>query len=146
MVPTISQQNSKFLSRLHTTPSDVSDVLNTLNTIKSAGCDDIPPRFLMICAGRISSSLASPFYRSFSESKVSAEWKKARIVPVFERGDKYLPANYRSISLLCVISNVQERIVYNKVRRFLNPFLSVKLSGFRKADSAELQLLRLVQL
>ncbi len=145
LVPTISQQNSKSFSRLHTTPSDVYDILNTLKTTKSAGCDDIPPRLLRICAGGISSSLASLFNRSFSESKVPAEWKKARVVPVFKRGDKSLPTNYRPISLLCVISKVQERIVYNKVLRFLNPFLSVKQSGFRKADGAELQLLRLVQ-
>ena len=71
--------------------------------------------------------------------------EKALVVPVFKRGDKSLPTNYRPISLLCIVSKIQERIVFNKLYRFLHPILSLHQSGFRKADGTEYQLVRFVQ-
>ena len=85
------------------------------------------------------------FNMSFESGKIPTEWKKALVVPVFKRGDKSLPMNYRPISLLCIVSKVQERIVFNKLYRFLHSILSLHQSGFRKADGTEFQLVRLVQ-
>ena len=73
------------------------------------------------CARDISSSLASLFNRSFAEGSLPLEWKQALVVPVFKRGDKSLPTNYRPISLLSIVSKVIERIVYNKLYSFLSP-------------------------
>ena len=64
---------------------------------------------------------------------------------MFKRGDRLNPSNYRPISLLPVVSKVCERVAYNKLSRFLSPFLSQCQSGFRKGDSTTFQLIRLVQ-
>ena len=139
------QRTGDAFSDLHTTPSAVYDIVSSLNVGKSPGYDDIQPCLLRACAKGISSSLASLFNLSFTQGKVPAEWKKALVVPVFKRRDKSLPTNCRPISLLCIVSKVQERIVYNKLYQCLSPILSSCQSGFRKEDGTEYQLLRLVQ-
>ena len=102
------QRIDDVFSDLHTTPSAVYDIVSSLKVGKSPGHDDIPPCLLRACAKGISSSLAGLFNLSFTRGKVLAEWKKALVVPVFKRGDKSLPTNYRPISLLCIVSKVQE--------------------------------------
>ena len=60
-------------------------------------------------------------------------------------GSRSAPTNYRPIALLSVVSKVLEKIVHRRLSMFLQPILSSKQSGFRKRDSAEYQLTRLVQ-
>ncbi len=54
------------------------------------------------------------------------------ITPVHKSGDRTLVINYRPISLLCVISKVLERIVYNHLLPFVPDLLSPAQFGFRK--------------
>ena len=62
------------------------------------------------------------------------EWKEAVVVPVFKKGSNHLLTNYRPISLLNIVSKVQERIVFNKLYKFLSPILAAHQSGFKKND------------
>ena len=120
-------------------------ILSSLKVRKTPGCDEIPPCLLRECARCITPSLATLFNMSFESGKIPTEWKKALVVPAFKRGDKSLLMNYRPIFLLCIVSKVQERIVFNKLYRFLQSILSLHQSGFRKADGTEFQLVRLVK-
>ena len=81
----------------------------------------------------------------FTDGCFPSEWKDALIVPVFKQGDRHNPGNYRPISLLSIISKTMERIVYNKLSKFISPFLSLNQSGFKKKDGTKMQLLRLTQ-
>ena len=144
-VPDITAHNTESFTSLHTTPSAVFDVLHSLKPGKAPGPDGLPPLLLKECAKGIAPSLAQLFNRSFALGKVPEEWKRAHIIPVFKGGDKNLPTNYRPVSLLSIISKVQERLVYDKLYRFLDPVLSLRQSGFRKKDGTEFQLIRLVQ-
>ena len=46
-------------------------------------------------------------------------FKTAKVVPIFEAGDKHLVRNYRPISLLSCLSKVLEKVIKN---RFINFF------------------------
>ena len=116
------------------------DVLHSLKPGKAPGPDGLPPLLLIECAKGISPSLASLFNRSFSLGKVPSEWKRAHIFPVFKGWDKSVSTNYRPVSLLNIVGKVQERLVYDKLYRFLGPVLSSRQSGFRKKDGTEFQL------
>ena len=89
--------------------------------------------------------MALLFNRSFGEGVVPSEWKEAIVTPVFKKGSKSNPSNYRPISLLPILSKVQERLVFNKLYPFLSDLLSEHQSGFRKGDGTHMQLIRLVQ-
>ena len=70
-------------------------------------------------------------------------WKCHSITPIHKSGDKSQVTNYRPISLLCIISKVLKRIVYNHLNKFIptNSILSDSQFGFRHQHSTTLQLL-----
>ena len=66
--------------------------------------------------------------------------KIARVTPIFQK------ANYRPISVLPCVSKILERIMYNRLYKFLveNNILYKKQFGFQSADSTEHAVLQLV--
>ena len=104
---------------------------------------------LLSCSPSVlqASQTVSPllFNRSFSECRIPSDWKEALVVPIHKGGPRTIPTNYRPIALLSVVSKVLEKIVHRRLSMFLQPVLSCKQSGFRKQDSTEFQLTRLVQ-
>ena len=69
----------------------------------------------------------------------------ALVIPVYKKGNKALPSNYRPIALLSVVSKVLEKIVFAKLSKFLDPQLMSHQSGFRRHDGTHFQLVRLIQ-
>ena len=141
-----SYPDSVVADSIHTSPTEVYDCLTHLKPGKAPGLDDLPPCLLRLCAPGIASSLCDLFNRSFNEGSVPSEWKVALVVPVFKSGStKSSPGNYRPVALLSITSKIMEKIVYRRLNAFLSPILTKKQSGFRKGDSTNMQLVRLVQ-
>ena len=67
---------------------------------------------------------------SVSSGVFPKRWKSANIVPIFKKGDKKLPSNYRSISLLPLFGKVLERVVYDQLFRHVSSVISAKQHGF----------------
>ena len=130
---------------LSTSSTEVFDTLVKLKAGKAPGKDSITPELLSKCASGIANSLSLLFNRSFSECRIPRDWKEALVVPIHKGGSRTIPTNYRPIALLSVVSKVLEKIVHRRLSMFLQPVLSCKQSGFRKQDSTEFQLTRLVQ-
>ena len=120
--------------------------LQRLNPYKATGPDNISPRVLKEMADVLAAPLTALFQNSLDKSEVPDDWRKARVTPLYKKGDKYLPSNYRPISLTCVICKVMEHIVTSQMARFLEEKgkLSKFQHGFRKHRSCESQLTELV--
>ncbi len=71
--------------------------------------------------------------------------KIAKIIPLFKKGNRCDPGNYRPISILSVASNILERIVYNQMNEYLTKSSLIYMfqSGFRKSHSTDTSLLYL---
>jgi len=48
---------------------------------------------------------------SLDEGRIPPEWKMAMVVPIFKKGSKSYPSNYRLVSLTPVVSKIFESIV-----------------------------------
>ena len=96
-------------------------MLSTLKKNKASGCDNIPAVLLKFCAAGIANSLTCLFNRSFELSQFPSAWKEALVVPVFKKGSRTDPGNYRPIALLPIVSKVLERVVHHKLTSFLQP-------------------------
>ena len=59
--------------------------------------------------------------------------KLSDITPVFEKLDTSNEANYRTVSILPLVSKKFEKIMYNKLYENIETFLSQLLCGFLKA-------------
>ena len=71
----------------------------------------------------------------------------ANVSPLFKKGDKFTAANYRPISLTCILCNVMEYIIASNIARHLdsNGFMYNPHLGFRERRSCETQLASLIE-
>jgi hypothetical protein len=120
---------------------DTFTELTNLDPSKAKGIDDIGPLMLKMCATPLCTPLHHLVSISLKTACLPSEWKVHKIVRVFKCGDKTSVYNYRPISLLCSVSKVLERLIYNKVIDFLYPLLSSSLYGFLSGRSSLKQLL-----
>ena len=72
--------------------------------------------------------------------------KIARVTRIFKKRNNTLVTNYRPISVLPCFSKLLERIMYNRLYKFLveNNILYEKQFGFQNAHSTEHAILQLV--
>ena len=128
-------------------PNGVRKLLRNLKPHKATGLDDISPRFLKEMADPLTPILTLIFSASLKHGKTPDNWKEAHFSPIFKKGDKSQPANYRPVSLTSVCSKVLEHIIYSHLMNFFEDkqILCDRQHGFRKHRSCESQLLTTVQ-
>ena len=87
--------------------------------------------------------LASIFKQSLATEELPSDCTRAWITPVFKKGDRSSPANYRPVSLTCIASKLMEHIFCTHIRGHLDShqILSPSNHGFRSRHSCETQLL-----
>ena len=117
--------------------------LTDLNKDKSMGPDEIPGVILKNTASSISKPLSIIFNKSISEGKLPSMWKTANVVPIFKKGEKSNPNNYRPISLTPICCKVLETILRDSIMSFLEDtnYLTEYQYGFRRGMSCTTQLL-----
>ena len=126
-------------------PVDRYELIKLIRDLKpkSPGPDGIRPKLIRNIADEIVDPLLYIFNLSISTGQVADDLKLAKVVPLYKKGEKYLPGNYRPISLLNVFDKLLERIMYNRLYRHLqvNNVLYEYQFGFRKNFSTILALL-----
>ena len=72
--------------------------------------------------------------------------KIARVTPLFKGGENYELGNYRIISVLPCLSKIVEKIMYNRLYKYLsdNSMLYKKQFGFQEGHSTEHAIVQLV--
>ena len=87
------------------------------------------------------------FKRSLKSSAVPHIWNSANVSPIFKKGEKSAAANYRPISLTCILCKVTEHIIASNIGKHLDSHgLMYDLQhGFRERRSCETQLVSLVE-
>ena len=103
--------------------------------------DNIPPLILKQCSTSLLEPITHTLVTCLQTCSFPSEWKTHKITPVFKKGDQSAVANYRLISLLCILSKVLESIVFSKILPFVYPLISHCQFGFMKGRSCASQLL-----
>ena len=125
----------------------VKKLLSTLDSSKSCGPDNIPARILKHCCDEIAPILTVIFTQSLSSGNLPDDWLTANVTPIFKKGDRASPTNYRPISLTSICCKLLEHILYHCITEHLKTYqiLSDKQYGFRPNHSCETQLLSIVE-
>jgi hypothetical protein len=91
---------------------------------KAPGNDGFSPFFIKRIAEEIVDPLCMIFRSSLDESDVPDDWKVANVSPIFKKGKKDDPGNYRPVSLTSVISKIFESLMRDSIMGFLKDILS----------------------
>jgi hypothetical protein len=115
-----------------------------LDGSKSCGPDGIKPRILKIAAKELASPLCRLFNLSYSNGKLPSDWSIANISPLYKRGTKSDPKNYRPVSLTSIICKLMEKLVRKRLTKHLDKYDLIidNQHGFRSKRSCETQLLQ----
>ena len=121
-------------------------LLKNLKPGKAASPDKLKPLLLQELCNEIAPILQIIFERSLQTGKIPSDWSKALVAPIFKKGDKSSAANYRPISLTCILCKVLEHLASNVVEHMNKHNLLYDLQhGFREKRSCETQLTMMVE-
>ena len=92
---------------------------------------------LKCCSPIVEKYIVKAFNRCIDTQNFPNFLKVAKVVPIFKKGERDSPENYRSISLLCSISKLFEKLLYSRMGSFFNAkkLFSPMQFGFRAKRS-----------
>ena len=105
---------------LGTSPEKISSILKGLNPSKAAGIDNLSGKFLKDGTHVLARSISQLCNLSIKLNSFPRSCKIAKVKPLFKKGYKTDPQNYRPISLLPLLSKIIERIVHDQTEEFLS--------------------------
>ena len=142
-LPDLGTSPYNSITTEYITVEGVACLLADLQSHKAHGPNEIPARLLKETAYNMAPLLTLIFKASLHQEHLPSDWKTAHVTPVFKKGSRKNPVNYRPISLTSIPCKIFEHIIYSSVYKHLenNGILCDSQHGFRKNRSCEKQLI-----
>lgn len=121
---------------------ELMDIFQSLKNT-SAGYDGIKPKILKEIVEEILQPMLFLTNMSLKKGVFPNVLKVAVITPIHKQGSKNQVKNYRPVSVLCAMSKIFEKVMYNRLVCYLNEcnILYKHQYGFRKGHSTDHALL-----
>ena len=134
------------MPEIQVTEKGVLKLLQALNISKAAGPDGIRPRVLKELSSELAPIFTLLFQASLHQQSIPDIWKHANVTPIYKKGDKTNPSNYRPVSLTCISCKLLEHIICSRLMQHLTKhnILYPLQHGFRDKRSCESQLIEFV--
>ena len=141
--PAITIDKEFKLDGLNLSDSDVIKAIKQISVDAASGPDGIPAILLLRCAEALCSPIRLIWTESFESGKVPEFYKSTHISPIYKKGDRARAKNYRPIALTSHIIKVYERILRERMVRFIedNKIICPNQHGFQAGKSCLTQLL-----
>jgi hypothetical protein len=109
--PHVFRYVNEPINNLTITEEGTQKLLNNIQTSKATGPDNLPNRVLKDCSIEMAPAIRAIFQKFIDSGTLPEVWTNANEAPIFKKGDRHQPSNYRPVSLTSVISNLLEHIV-----------------------------------
>ena len=98
----------------------IQNLLSNLDPNKAHGPDGISPYLLKSCSAEIAPRLEVIFKQSLNTGELPSDWLTANFFPVFKKGNRSSPSNYRPISLTSPCCKIMEHIIFHSIMDYIN--------------------------
>ena len=138
-----SVNDETIIDTIVCTRQDLIILIRKLKDKKSPGPDNFLPKILKEVCSSVIDSIVYMFNLSLKYGSLPIDWKLANITPIYKKGCKEDPANYRPISLTSIIGKLLETIIAHYIVGFLesNELIVNSQHGFRRNRSCVTNLL-----
>ena len=122
---------------------DIENAIKLIPTNAAAGPDKFPATVLKNCKESLSKPLYLIWRKSLDTGQIPSKYLEQTIIPIFKKGTKADPANYRPVSLTSHIIKLFERILRIKLVHHIESqkLISPNQHGFCSGKSCMTQLL-----
>jgi hypothetical protein len=136
-LPTKDRETNKIISDVIVSERLIVKKIDKLKKDSASGPDNIHPRILKELRNNVAYPLAKIYRQSLDSGEVPQDWKKAKVVPIFKKGTKSDPGNYRPVSLTSVPCKILESIIKDEIMNHLEAEKLIKDSqhGFMPGRS-----------
>ena len=93
----------------------VGDLLQHLDVRKSMGPDGIHTRVLRELAEELVKPLSIVYQQSWLSGEVPIDWRLANVTPIYKKGRRVDPGNYRPVCLTSVPGKLMEPIILSVI-------------------------------
>ena len=140
-----SNPNSMLLAPVK--EQEIEIIIQSLNPKKAIGPYSIPTFLLQILSKYIVKPLSQIINLSFEFGIFPDNLKIGKVNPLYKKDSAENPSNYRPISVLSVFSKIIEKLMHNRLYKFLEKFelLYPLQFGFREKHSTTHALLSLTE-
>ena len=127
-------------------PSEIELEIIMAPSNKAHGLYSCPIRLLKCSRHIISKPFANTINQSVCMGIFPSQLKHAKIIPIYKDGNEDEPSHYRPISLLSLFNRLFEKVMYNRLKSFLNKYTVLYESqyGFRERRSTDHVILDIV--
>ena len=115
--------------------SEVQTAINQMKRNKAPGIDQLTTDIIILGGEEVIQEMVTLFNDILKEKRIPKEWKEAKVILLFKKGDKNEVKNYRPISLLSHMYKIFIRVLNNRIERVLDENQTREQAGFRKGYS-----------
>ena len=120
--------------------------MKKLDPKKASIENDIPTEILKENSDIVSYHLSKAYNNSKNSHLFPLSLKVADVSPIHKTKERIIMKNYRSVSLIPVLSKLYERNMYDPIFSYIETFLSPYLFGYRKGHSTQQCLLVMIEM
>ena len=125
------------------TMEELNKCIKSFKNNKASGLDNVPIEILKTWA--LVMQLLEDCNRVLNGDRAKI-WIKSGIIPLPKKGDLGDTGNYRGISLTVVAAKIYNKLLPERIRSHLDPFLRINQNGFRPERSTVAQIVTLRRL
>ena len=138
-----TQSDENDLTDIVITEEAVIAAINTLKPYSAPGPDEFPATLLKRCSNELAIPLSILYSNMMDTGIVPEELKTAHVAPIYKKGPRSLPKNYRPVALTSHLVKILEKVIAKQLSNYLedNNKLNPAQHGFRPGRSCLSQLL-----
>ena len=138
-----NRTTSFSLSCVH--PDAVREIILGLKNSKSCGIDNIDTYVIKLMVDDILPAVTHIVNLSVQQATFPSLYKVSKVIPLFKKDDPLEPKNYRPVAILCILSKIIERVIFNQIVEYMNnnDYFHPNHHGFRAHHSTSTAMIQM---